>query len=590
MRDMRESGVEWLAEIPVTWDLVQLGSLFSEHKHKNTGMQSENLLSLSYGNIIRKDINTSDGLLPESFEGYNVIDDGDIVLRLTDLQNDQRSLRVGLCHEKGIVTSAYVTLRKRNPAINSKFYYYLIHSYDVRKGFYGMGAGVRQGLNYAGCKKIMLTLPPADEQERIVAVLDEKTAKVDALIANVQAQIEKLKAYKQSIITEVVTKGLDPSVPMKDSGVGLFGSIPATWSMKKFKHISDAIGDGIHSTPNYDQDGDVFFINGNNIGAEMLVFKDDTNRISEQEFQSYKQPLLTANTIFITLNGATYIKNAFLPYYEVTTLEGSTDLNKVYDLRNKIRDAMLYNFEDVDAFNKFMAKQMGKGQDAAALGRLAGMFKPVIARYMELSEDDRYTVRDYVRKFNKAYAYITQLVRLHDKDLFNEYQYTLHLVKLLPRPGTDFVDINDKIKLEYASLTETFSGAIMLDEKPPVFTPGGSMAPKAPTKKKDTLQSIIDKVNERFSGDFTDADRVIIEGIYQMFMKDTEVKKFRKYAKDNSTEMFVQSLFPDKFRDIVTQCFLDNNDSFAKLFNDPEFYQRVQDAMAQELYKALRKD
>ena len=284
------------------------------------------------------------------------------------------------------------------------------------------------------------------------------------------------------------------------------------------------------------------------------------------------------------------IKGAFLPYYEVTTLEGSTDLNKVYDLRNKIRNAMLYNFEDVEAFNAFMTKQMGKGQDADALGRLASMFKPVVARYNDLPEDDRFVVRDYVRKFNRAYAYITQLVRLHDKDLFNEYQYTLHLVKLLPRPGTEFVDIDDKIKLEYASLTETFSGAIMLDEKPPVFTPSSGMAPKTPAKKKDTLQSIIDKVNERFSGDFTDADRVIIEGIYEMFMKDTDVKKFRKYAKDNSTEMFVQSLFPDKFRDIVTQCFLDNNDSFAKLFNDPEFYQRVQDAMAQELYKALRKD
>ena len=238
MCEMRESGVEWLAEIPTTWDLVQLGSLFSEHKHKNAGLQSENLLSLSYGNIIRKDINTSDGLLPESFEGYNVIDDGDIVLRLTDLQNDQRSLRVGLSHERGIVTSAYVTLRKRSEAINSKFYYYLIHSYDVRKGFYGMGAGVRQGLNYAGCKKIMLTLPPTDEQESIVAVLDEKTAKVDALIANVQAQIEKLKAYKQSLITEVVTKGLDPSVPMKDSGVEWIGNIPQHWNIARIKNVA----------------------------------------------------------------------------------------------------------------------------------------------------------------------------------------------------------------------------------------------------------------------------------------------------------------------------------------------------------------
>jgi len=122
MRKMKESGVEWLGEVPNGWDLVQLGSLFTEHKNKNLGLQSDNLLSLSYGNIVRKNIATTDGLLPESFEGYNVIDDGDIVLRLTDLQNDQRSLRVGLSHEKGIVTSAYVTLRKRDPSLNSQFF------------------------------------------------------------------------------------------------------------------------------------------------------------------------------------------------------------------------------------------------------------------------------------------------------------------------------------------------------------------------------------------------------------------------------------------------------------------------------------
>lgn len=285
------------------------------------------------------------------------------------------------------------------------------------------------------------------------------------------------------------------------------------------------------------------------------------------------------------------IKKAFLPYYETTIMEGNTDINRVYDLRNRIREFMLYNFNDVEMFNEFMKKQKGKSQEAAALGRLASMFKPVTERYQDLHEDERFIVRDYIRRFNKAYAYVTQLVRIHDKDLFNEYQYTLHLVKLLPRPGVDeFVDIEDKIKLEYASLTETFKGAILLDEKPPAFTPETGTGARVQNKKKDTLQSIIDKVNERFSGDFTDADRVIIEGIYQMFMKDAEVKKFKKYAKDNSTEMFVKSLFPDKFKEIVTQCFIDNSESFAKLFNDTDFYQKVMEAMAAELYKALRKD
>ena len=244
MREMKDSGVVWIGEIPSMWPTVQLGSIFSEHKHKNTGMQSNNLLSLSYGNIVRKDINTLDGLLPESFEGYNVIGPGDIVLRLTDLQNDQRSLRVGICQERGIVTSAYVTLRLRDFSMNSLFFYYLIHSYDIRKGFYGMGAGVRQGLNYAGIKKILLPVPPLAEQKLISGFLLEQETKVGKLIANVQSQIEKLKAYKQSLITEAVTKGLDPTVPMKDSGVDWIGEIPECWNMITLGGITKEMRNG----------------------------------------------------------------------------------------------------------------------------------------------------------------------------------------------------------------------------------------------------------------------------------------------------------------------------------------------------------
>ena len=284
------------------------------------------------------------------------------------------------------------------------------------------------------------------------------------------------------------------------------------------------------------------------------------------------------------------IKKAFQPFYEESSVEGSTDLNVVYDLRNKLNEYMLFNYDDVEAFNVFMSKQSGKRQDAVALGKLAGMFRPVIDRYRTLSEDDQYAVRDYLRKFTRTYAYITQIVRLHDKELFAEYLYTSNLLRLLPKSGKDIVDIDDKIKLEYANLKETHTGAIILDEKKVVWTPGGETAPRKPNKKKDTLQSIIDKVNERFDGEFTDADKVIIEGIYRMFMDDKDIKKFKKYASDNSTEMFVKSLFPDKFKEIVTQCFTDNNESFRKLFNDPEFYKKVQDIMAKELYNSLRKD
>lgn len=202
---MKDSGVEWIGEIPEGWDILQLSSVVTERKHKNIGMIETNLLSLSYGNVIRKNINTTDGLLPESFEGYNIIEAGDIVLRLTDLQNDHKSLRSGLCTERGIITSAYVTLANRGGTLISEYLHYLLHTFDIYKGFYGMGAGVRQGLNFDGIKKILLTRPKIEEQQAIVSYLDQKCTQIDNLISIKQRKIEKLQQYKKSVIYEYVT-------------------------------------------------------------------------------------------------------------------------------------------------------------------------------------------------------------------------------------------------------------------------------------------------------------------------------------------------------------------------------------------------
>ena len=158
-REMRHSGIEWIGEIPKEWKTCYTSSLFHEHKEKNIGLKNTNLLSLSYGKIKQKDINTNEGLLPQSFETYNVIRKGDIVFRLTDLQNDKRSLRTGLCKEDGIITSAYVTLRA-NAEVDSAYFHFLFHSYDECKVFYGLGDGVRQGMNWADVRKLSLIVPP----------------------------------------------------------------------------------------------------------------------------------------------------------------------------------------------------------------------------------------------------------------------------------------------------------------------------------------------------------------------------------------------------------------------------------------------
>lgn len=232
--EMKDSGIGWVGEIPKEWNINVLFQLVSQVKNKNKDLVETNLLSLSYGKIKRKNIDHTDGLIPASFDGYNIIEDGDIVLRLTDLQNDQTSLRVGRATERGIITSAYTTLRPVNFK-TSKFIYYLLHAFDIRKGFYGMGAGVRQGLNYDEVKVLKLPIPPQEEQTVIVAYLDSQCAKIDEIIAEAKASIEDYKQWKASIIYEAVTKGLDPNAEMKDSGIEWIGEIPKGWEIKKAK-------------------------------------------------------------------------------------------------------------------------------------------------------------------------------------------------------------------------------------------------------------------------------------------------------------------------------------------------------------------
>lgn len=230
MREMKDSGIEWIGEMPRAWKMNTIAQLFLQVKCKNTGLQEKNLLSLSYGKVKRKSIDTVEGLLPESFDGYNIIEKDDIVLRLTDLQNDHTSLRVGLAEERGIITSAYLTIRNRSNFCPKYLYYYL-HSFDIAKGFYGMGAGVRQGLNWDGVKWLKILAPSVPEQERIAAFLDAECAEIDAVLEKTRASIEEYKKLKQAIITQAVTKGVRGDRPMKDSGIEWIGDIPAEWDV-----------------------------------------------------------------------------------------------------------------------------------------------------------------------------------------------------------------------------------------------------------------------------------------------------------------------------------------------------------------------
>lgn len=202
--EMKDSGIEWVGMIPAHWIIHPVYTYFGERKNKNRFGAEDNLLSLSYGRVIRKDINTSGGLLPESFNTYNIVEAGDIIIRPTDLQNDKRSLRTGLVKEHGIITSAYIDLCPIKK-VDSRYFHFLLHAYDVMKVFYNMGNGVRQGLNYSEFSRLMVFEPPYDEQVAIANHLDAKCAEIDGIIAQKQDQLSTLEAYKKSLIYEYVT-------------------------------------------------------------------------------------------------------------------------------------------------------------------------------------------------------------------------------------------------------------------------------------------------------------------------------------------------------------------------------------------------
>lgn len=205
---MKDSGIEWIDSIPSDWEVRPTFALCDASTQKNIDGAENNVLSLSYGNIILRDVETNFGLLPESFNTYQVISCGDVILRLTDLQNDKKSLRVGLAKQKGIITSAYLKLKARSD-VNPNYLYRLLHAYDTTKVFYGMGGGLRQSMKFEDIRRLPLLLPPYEEQIKISFFLDLETAKIDSLIEKQQQQITLLQERRIALISAAVTGKID---------------------------------------------------------------------------------------------------------------------------------------------------------------------------------------------------------------------------------------------------------------------------------------------------------------------------------------------------------------------------------------------
>lgn len=233
MSEMKDSGVSYIGNIPISWNVTRNKNVFSCSKDI-VGSQFDNmqLLSLTTKGIKEKDINNAEGKLPESFDTYQVVKENNIVMCLFDL--DMSAVFSGISPYNGMISPAYKVLTCKNGMLPKYADYWFQYIFDGRK-FSHYSKNIRFTLNYEDFSDLPIIQPPIDMQDHIVSYLDKKCTKINSIIAKQQEIIERLKIYKQSLITETVTKGLNPDVEMKESGVTWIGKIPFHWNILKLK-------------------------------------------------------------------------------------------------------------------------------------------------------------------------------------------------------------------------------------------------------------------------------------------------------------------------------------------------------------------
>ena len=243
MRKMKNSGIEWVGDIPDNWGVEKTKFNF-KYKKEIVGIKCNELerLALTMKNVVKRPKDDNTGLQPEKFETYQILRKNELVFKLIDLQNVSTS-RVGLSPYVGLVSPAYIILRASGKVLPqyAEKYFYTLWKNQI---FNSLGDdGVRSNLGKDDLLNILMPVPPIEEQRKIAEFLDEKCGEIDALIADIKAQIESLEQYKRSVITEAVTKGLNHSVEMKDSGIKWVGKMPLHWDIKPNKYLMKKVKD-----------------------------------------------------------------------------------------------------------------------------------------------------------------------------------------------------------------------------------------------------------------------------------------------------------------------------------------------------------
>lgn len=353
IRETKKTNIPWIGEIPSDWSTCRFKNIASFKKDiaKNKSYLYERL-ALTLNGVIKRSKDDDEGLQPDTFDSYQILNPGDFVFKMIDLQNISTS-RVGKSPFLGLVSPAYLRFEP-SPLIDSDFYYYYLMNLYYQCVFNKIaGDGVRSALNKDDIGNIECPVPPFEEQNKIVKKIKSKEEKINALIANEEKQIEKLKNYKQALISEVVTKGLNPNVPLKDSGLFWYGKIRSDAILgKTLFYLSMPITDGPHETPQLFDEG-IPFISAEAVscGNGEINFEHARGYISK-EYYDYccKKYIPQKNDIYMIKSGATTGKVSIVKTDIIFTIWSPLAVFRAET--KKIVPLYLYYFLQSDFFQK----------------------------------------------------------------------------------------------------------------------------------------------------------------------------------------------------------------------------------------------
>ena len=275
------------------------------------------------------------------------------------------------------------------------------------------------------------------------------------------------------------------------------------------------------------------------------------------------------------------ILKAFQPFYQETSLTQEINTDLIYKTQRMLRDFKLYDDTDIETVNQIYFDE-DKRKANKIQAAITNALLPIQKRYNALNQEQRYQFRKLCRTFVKWYGYITQITRMFDKPMHNEYVFCSYLEKIIPADPTTPFDLGDRVKLEYYNLEKTFEGSIdLVKEEKGVYEPEKL---KKPVKMEETLsplEQVIEKINQQYMGNFTDGDKVVITTLHDKLKNN---KKLMKAAKTDGRQIFEKNIFPQLFDDAAQEAYMESTETYTKLFEDAGKYRAIMSALAQAMF------